>query len=171
MHPTVQNKAGVIDPGGIRNRIVEQPDTEFDLFYGPPKGIYASETFSLNQMTVGILSSSLMLQDTNKQQIGPNASQQELFNYLKVAEYTKQGRKRAPITDLDDELIVGFLTEREGDCNTINRPVVDPVTPCSPLSDSFDTDKILEAGAVGIKVIDVNGVPTVIRVYDLDPIV
>ncbi len=172
IHPTVQDKAGAINPGGIRNRIViiEDPDNTFDEFYGPPKGFIASETFSLNQMMVGILSSSLMLTDSNKQQIGPNASQQELFNYLDVAEYKEQGRKRAPITDLDDQLLVGFLTERvEDECDTINRPVVDPVVPCRPLSVPFDKDKVLEAGAVGVKVANINGVQRVIRVYDLDP--
>jgi hypothetical protein len=170
IHPTVQDIAGDIDPGGIRNRIVEVPDTVFDEFYGPPNGRYASETFSLNQMTVGITSSSLMLFDTNKPQIGPNnATQQELFNYLTVAEYTTQGRKRAPITSLENELLVDFVTN--GQQLTISRPVVDPVTPCSPLSVPFDADKVLKEGAVGVKVAIINGVPTVIRVYDLDPVV
>ena len=171
IHPTVQDLAGPINPGGIRPKlvIIENPDTTFDEFYGPPKGIYGSKTFSMNQMMVGLLSSSLMLFDSNKQQIGPNATQQQLFDYLKVAEYSTQARKRAPITELENELIVGFQNKVDNENDIISRPVVDPVASCSPLSAPFDKEKVLEAGAVGVKFATINGTPTVIRVYDLDP--
>ncbi len=175
IHPTVQDTAGVIDPGGVRPQLVviPNPDSAFDDFYGPPKGLYASQTFSRNDMMVNVLSSSEMLKDTNKQPINPHATQQEFFEYLQVAPYAAQGRKRAPITELDNECLIDFLTSNENAGDTINRPVVGPVSPCSPLSSTLQTssgkDKVINDGAVGVKVANVNGVPTVIRVYDLDP--
>ena len=109
IHPTVQNAAGVVDPGGIRDQIVTNPATTFDTFYGPPKGFYASQTYSQNLMTVGILSSSLMLFDTNKMALPNPATQQQFFNYLMVDPYTTQGRKRAPIAEVDGQLVVAYI--------------------------------------------------------------
>ncbi len=167
IHPTVQTVAGPIDPGGIRNRTVEEPATEFDEFYGPPKGIYKSLTFSLNRMMVGILSSSLMLFDTNKTPLSSDATQEQTFEFLQVADYTEQGRKRASINVLDGQLTIGFVTN-DGEKRTISRPVIENGS-CNVLTVPFDTDKVLEAGAVGVKLATVNGQQQVIRVYDLDP--
>ena len=178
IHPTVQDVAGAVNPGGIRNQIVETPATEFDKFYGAPKGIYASQTFSENRMTVGILSSSLMLFDTNKNKLASPATQQELFDYLKVDNYFEQGRKRAPINELDGQLIVGYITPRtimvdgkEQMVMGINRFVVDQTDSCNPLSDPFMAQKVLNEGAVGITLATIDGQEQVIRLYDLDPIV
>lgn len=172
IHPTVQDTAGVIDPGGIRNRIVENPDTTFDDFYGPPKGVYASLTFSQNLMTVGLLSSSLMLFDTHKQPLANPATQEQLFEFLSVANYFEQGRKRAPINELDGQLVVGYITPQSDPqikSEIINRLVVDTKDPCNPLSVPFLAAKILKEGAVGIALATVAGRQQVVRLFDLNP--
>ena len=170
IHPTVQTTAGTIDPGGIRNRIVEVPTTEFDAVFGPPKGVYASQTFSKNLMTVGILSSSDMLFDTNKTPLPTDATQLQLFNYLTVADYAQQGRKSSPISLLDNELTLGIVTPQAGG-ETIARPTLVQEGTCNPLGASFNTGRALQEGAVGVKLATINGQQEVIRVYELDPVV
>ena len=170
IHPTVQTTAGAIDPGGIRNRIVEVPLTEFDLVFGAPKGFYASETFSKNLMTVGILSSSLMLSDTNKTPLPALATQQQVFDFLQVDHYLQQGRKRAPISLQNGDLTIGLVSENET-TEVISRPVINTSGSCNPLSVPFNTLRVLAAGAVGVKKAFINGQEEIIRVYELDPLV
>ena len=178
IHPTVQNAAGVVNPGGIRNRIVAEPATQFDDFYGSPKGLYISHTFSRNLMNVGILSSSPMLFDTDKAPLPNPATQNQLFTYLAVQDYFDQGRKRAPINELDGQLVVGYITPAtvlvdgvETTIMQINRYVVDQDDPCNPLMSPFPTERILEEGAVGIALATIGGIQQVVRLYDLNPVV
>ena len=170
IHPTVQDLAGVIDPGGIRSRLQTNPATTFDTFYGPPKGIYASRTFSENGMTVGILSSSLMLFDTHKVPLSAAATKEEFFTFLKVDQYFDQGRKRAPIVLLDNQLVVGYLTPlNETDQQTIHRDTIDQLDSCNPLAVPFLAEKILKAGAVGIALATIEGRQKIVRLFDLNP--
>lgn len=178
IHPTVQDTAGTIDPGGIRNRIVANPSPEFDDFYGPPKGVYASRTFSENLMKVGILSSSLMLFDTDKQPLATPATQEELFTFLSVANYFDQGRKRATINELDGHLIVGYIVPQtsvvDGQETTslvIKRVMVNKDDPCNPLSVPFSADRIFQEGAVGIALATIDGTQQIVRLFDLNPLV
>ncbi len=178
IHPLVQDTAGVVDPGGIRNCIVPVPAQEFDDFYGPPKGLYNSETFSQNLLTVGILSSSLMLFDTDKEPLANPATQDQLYTFLAVQNYFDQGRKRAPINELDGQLVVGYITPETvttGGVTTttmhINRFVVNQDDPCNALTNPFPTDKILEEGAVGIALATIDGELQVVRLFDLNPVV
>jgi hypothetical protein len=178
IHPTVQDTAGTIDPGGIRNRIIANPSTEFDDFYGAPKGVYASRTFSENLMKVGILSSSLMLFDADKQSLATPATQEELFTFLSVANYFDQGRKRAPINELDGRLVVGYIVPQTSLVNgqettslVIKRVVVNKDDPCNPLSIQFSADRILQEGAVGISLARINGTEQIVRLFDLNPLV
>jgi hypothetical protein len=172
IHPTVQDNAGVIDPGGIRNRIVKNPDTPFDDFYGAPRGVYASFTFSQNLMSVGLLSSSAMLFDVNKEPLESPATQEQLFEFLSVANYFEQGRKRAPINELDGQLVVGYIipqADPQSSSGSINRFVVDTNDPCNPLSVPFLAAKILKEGAVGIALATIAGRQQVVRLFDLNP--
>jgi len=170
IHPTVQDLAGPIEPGGIRSRLQTNPATTFDTFYGPPKGIYASQTFAENGMTVGILSSSVMLFDSNKESLAALATKEDFFTFLKVDQYFDQGRKRAPIALLDNQLVVGYLTPLTGtEQQTIHRETIDSSDSCNPLAVPFLATKILQVGAVGIALATVEGRQKVVRLFDLNP--
>ncbi len=167
-HPTVQNVAGPVPAVGARTVQVFTQGL-FDTFYGPPLGMISSETIYTNTLTVGILASSLMLLDTQKTQLVNPASVDQLFNYLQVTDYLTQGTKRANINTLDGQLTVAYETQNGANMEIINRPVISTTDPCTPLSKNFNAAKVIEEGAVGIKLVTVNGEKVVLRLYDLNP--
>ena len=168
VHPTVQNVAGAIPPGFIYPLQVFTQGL-FDAFYGPPKGEISSQTIYTNLLNVSIFSSSLMLADTQKTPLPSRATADQLFAYLSVTDYLQQGTKRAAITILDDQLTVGYtVTDNQGN-ETIQRQPIAVSDPCNPLSKPFDAGKIIEEGAVGIKLVTINGKKVILRLYDLNP--
>ena len=170
LHPTVQNTAGPIPPGGARSVQVFTQGL-FDTFYGPPLGMISSLTIYTNTLTVGIMASSPMLLDTQKTPVTNPATVDQLFNYLQVTDYLTQGTKRANINILDGQLTVAYETLNAGNAEIINREVVSPTAACTPLSQNFDAAKIIAEGAVGIKLVTVNGEKVILRLYDLNPTV
>ncbi len=171
LHPTVQDTAGSIPPGGAYSVqvIVPNPNNLFDLFYGPPFGFYGSTTYYTNTLKVGIFSSSLMLTDTQKAPLPTPANLNQLFQYLQVADYFSQGTKRAAINDSDGTLTIAFTFPNNQGGEAIQRQTISLTEPCSPVSKNFDVTKIVQEGAVGIKLVTVNGQPTPLRIYDLNP--
>ena len=168
LHPTVLDTAGVIPPGGIRSRQVFEQGL-FDEFYGPPNGQISSQTIYTNTLTAGILASSLMLTDTRKVQLSNPATVDQLFSYLQVVDYLDQGTKRANIALLNGNLTVAYET-LTGTTETINRPIISQTDPCTPLSKNFNVTKILQEGAVGLKLVTVHGQKEILRLYDLNPL-
>lgn len=169
LHPTVQDTAGPIPPGGIRSMQVFAQGL-FDTFYGPPKGMISSQTIYTNTLTVGIMASSLMLLDTQKTPLPNPATADQLFNYLEVVDYLDQGTKRATINILDGQLTVGYEVQGTAGTELIERPVISTGV-CTPLSQNFNAAKIIQEGAVGIKLVTINGEKVILRLYDLNPTV
>ena len=171
LHPTVLTTAGSIPPGGIYGRQVFEQGL-FDSLFGPPKGMISSTTIYTNTLTVGILSSSAMLLDTRKQPLPNPATTGQLFTYLEVDDYFNQGTKRAPIAELDGIITVAYELPQNGTgqngTDTIVREAISTTDPCSPIRNA-NVAKILQDGAVGIKLVTVNGKKTILRLYDLDP--
>ncbi len=171
LHPTVQDTAGSIPPGGAYSVqvIVPDPNKLFDTFYGPPLGFFGSTTFYTNTLTVGILASSLMLLDTQKTQLPNPATTDQLFEYLQVADYFSQGTKRANINTLDGQLTVAFETPNTQGGEAIQRETISFTDPCTPLSKNFNAAKVIQEGAAGIKLVTMNGQKVILRLYDLNP--
>jgi hypothetical protein len=168
IHPTVLDTAGVIDPGGIRNKIVVDPQPPFDDFYGPNAGIITSDTFYFNKLDVSILSSSTMLRDRNKTPLVSPATVDDFFAFLMVDDYLAQASKQATIADFS-QLRVGYLTQTAPNTETIERVPIEENQQCSPTAPDFPLARILKEGAVGIKLATINGVQTILRLYDLNP--
>lgn len=167
MHPTVLDKAGFIDQGGIRNKevIVADPDHLFDEFYGPPKGIIGSRTSYTNRLDVGILASGQMLTDRNKKPLPANALLDDFFAFLQTEPYLDQGTKRAAFNVVDGIPTVGYLSS----IIDIVREAISTTDTCTPLSPSLTVQRAIEEGAVGIKLATIGGQQVILRLYDLNP--
>lgn len=170
INPTVTTPAGSIPPGGILSRqvIVPDPNQFYDQFYGPPNGYMGSETFFTNTLTVGIFASTAMLVPPNQTPLPAQATPDQFFNYFMVQDYLTQPTKIADIANLENQLTLGYLSMVSGQ-ETIQRPTVSATQTCSPLDPDINQTAVLNEGAVGIKLATVNGVQTVLRVYDLNP--
>jgi hypothetical protein len=119
---------------------------------------------------VGILASSPMLTDTRKTPLPNPATLDQIFNFLEVDDYLLQGTKRANITTIDGQLTVAFETTDAQSAELIQRTTISTTDPCTPLSKTFDAARIIAQGAVGIKLVTIDGQKTILRLYDLDPL-
>ena len=168
LHPTVHTTAGNIPPGGIYSKQVFTQGL-FDAFYGPPKGHISSQTIYTNTLHVNIFASSQMLADTRKIPPPAPATAEQLFAYLSVVDYLDQGTKRANVNLLNGHLTVAYETANVTGAEKIYREVIPLNEECSPLSANFNIPRIVAEGAVGIKLVKINGVETILRLYDLNP--
>ena len=167
LNPTVQTTAGSIPPGGVRSLQVFTQGL-FDTFYGQPKGMISSQTIYTNALTVGILCSLPMLLDDQKVPLPNSATLNQLFTYLSMVDYLNQGTKSANINTIDGQLTIAYETQIAG-VETINRTVISTTEPCTPVSQNFNAAKIIQEGAVGIKLVTVDGEQMILRLYDLNP--
>ena len=166
LHVQVRDVSGVVPHNDIHSRLNTGPSV--DDFYNQSQ---QSFTFYLDNLDVNIFSSGPLLRDRKKPASLTNVTQQELYDYLKVDDYLTQGAKRADISRVDQNIVLGFITQEEV-------PEEDPIFPINrvPLPNqsaciqkNLDIEKILATGAIGIKLVTIDNEPVILRVYDLDP--
>ncbi len=159
MHPTILTATGVTPAIGART-IMDTCTYIPDTFYDQNQ---ASRTYYTNQLSTGILSSDITLQDLTKVAQLPleNVPVSQLFNYLVLIDYEEQGTKS---TDFST-----FITPAQ-DCYvdqaTIQRA---PLTALIPIP-AETLARIETRGGAGIKLITLNGQRQILRMYDLNPL-
>jgi hypothetical protein len=159
MHPTILTATGLAPALGART-IIDSCTYVPDSFYNQNQ---ASQTFYTNQISTGILSSDITLQDLTKVRQLPlvNVPVSQLFNYLTLIDYEYQGTKSTDvstyITPPQDGYVDQSLIQRAAQTALI------PV-PAATLA------RIEARGGAGIKLITLNGQREILRMYDLNPL-
>ncbi len=109
MHPTILTATGLMPAIGARS-ILDTSTYVPDDFYDQNQ---ASSTFYTNQITTGILSSDITLQDLTKVAQLPlnNVLIDQLFNYLVLVNYENQGTKSTNYSVFEEPNQVGYVDQ------------------------------------------------------------
>lgn len=159
MHPTILTATGLAPALGART-IMDTCTSIPDTFYDQNQ---ASRTYYTNQLSTGILSSDITLQDLTKRAQLPlnNVPVSQLFNYLVLIDYEEQGTKSTDVSTFMGPAQDGYV-----DQTTIQRA---PLTALIPIP-ATTLARIEARGGAGIKLITLNGQRQILRMYDLDPL-
>jgi hypothetical protein len=159
MHPTILTATGLAPALGART-IMDTCTFIPDTFYDQNQ---ASQTYYTNQISTGILSSDITLQDLTKVAQLPLVSvpASQLFNYLTLIDYEYQGTKSSDVST--------FITpDQDGyvDQAAIQRAALSTLILVPPVA----LARIEARGGAGIKLVTRNGQRQILRMYDLNPL-
>lgn len=167
--PMVEERAGTLMPGGVRNIIDPNPFAT-DYFY---KDLMGSTIFYRNDIDVSLLTSSIALQD-NKSLTITGASPTALCNYLEQQEYFSQAAKEGSAGIFNGNGRMGYIFNT-GQLDPDGNPII-AITRRSqdelPNICGIVNLKNLanKNGAIGVWLEKINNNSELIRVYDVRPI-